>query len=52
MDVRSDNDGHNSSEATSEEMMHKSPYEIQEEEEKKAYEKRSKMKCLTVSRNQ
>ncbi|OAX47671.1 stage V sporulation protein AF [Paenibacillus sp. ov031] len=40
MDVRSDNDGHESSEATSEEKMHKSPYEIQEEEEKKAYEKK------------
>ncbi len=40
MDVRSDNDGHNSDESASEEMMHKTPYEIQEEEEKKAYEKK------------
>lgn len=40
MDVRSDNDGHDSNEATSEEMTNKSPYEIQEEEEKKAYEKK------------
>ncbi|MGC5773367.1 spore germination protein [Paenibacillus pabuli] len=40
MDVRSDNNGRNSDESASEEMMNKSPYEIQKEEEKKAYEKK------------
>ncbi|QOS79951.1 spore germination protein [Paenibacillus sp. JNUCC31] len=40
MDVRPDNDGRNSDESMSEEMVNKSDYETQKEEEKKAYEKK------------
>ena len=39
MDVRSDNAGQGSGEGVPEELMHKSPYEIQKEEERRAYEK-------------
>ncbi|WP_416295180.1 spore germination protein [Paenibacillus illinoisensis] len=40
MDVRSDNAGQGSGDGVPEELMHKSPYEIQKEEERRAYEKK------------
>ncbi|WP_431523678.1 spore germination protein [Paenibacillus pabuli] len=40
MDVRSDNAGHGPGEEVPEELMNKTPYDIQKEEERRAYEKK------------
>lgn len=51
MDEHTDQTSHEQSDGITEDMLHKSAYEIRQEEEKKAYQKKSKTRCPTVLKN-